>query len=182
METFLGFRGGLNENKSPLNPVLSEAKRGPVLAGIHPVVASAALPVSLMRRQRASAMKTINLLAAATALVMAATPAFAANWNFVEESINSTVFYYDVDTIKRSGNQVTVWEKWDHSRNKTEKSRQQLLQQKYDCSERRRTLLHSSTYSPDGKVETVTWETSQQISEPIVPETISEAMLEAVCR
>ena len=39
-----------------------------------------------MRRQRASAMKPINLLAAATALVMAATPAFATekdeNWQY----------------------------------------------------------------------------------------------------
>ena len=31
LETFLGFLGGLNENKSLLNPVLRATKRGPVL-------------------------------------------------------------------------------------------------------------------------------------------------------
>ena len=182
METFLGFRGGLNENKSPLNPVLSEAKRGPVLAGIHPVVASAALPVSLMRRQRASAMKPINLLAAAVALVMGATPAFAANWVYVGSDINLSVWYYDADTIQRSGNLITVWKKIDTSRDKTEKRSQNISRQRYDCSKRTVTFLNSTSYYPDGTIKSFTWETYEQETDPIIPESMAETMLEAVCR
>jgi hypothetical protein len=58
-------------------------------------------------------MKPINLLGATTALVLAATPSFAANWIYVISG-RGTDHYYDADTIQRSGNQVTVWEKLDH--------------------------------------------------------------------
>ena len=74
-------------------------------------------------------MKPINILAATTALVMAATPAYAANWVYVLTDSNGTVRYYDSDTIQRSGKWVTVWEKSDHSRDKTVKEREKKIHQ-----------------------------------------------------
>lgn len=127
-------------------------------------------------------MKPINLLAAATALVMAATPAFAANWIYVTQSNVGTVSYYDVDTIQRSGNQVTVWEKWDHSRNKTKKERETRIHGRYDCSERTITSLNINNYFPDGKIKSVNLETYEQKADSVIPDTSAEKMLEAVCR
>ena len=126
-------------------------------------------------------MKPINLLAAATALVMAATPAFAANWIFIGESANKSVAYYDIDTIQRSGNQLTVWVKTDFSRNKSVKYRETKIRRIYDCSERTINSLSSITYYPDGKSDSYTWETFEQKAEPIAPDTMGEAVLEAVC-
>jgi hypothetical protein len=126
-------------------------------------------------------MKPINMLVAATALVMAAAPAFAANWVYVTTHANGADYYYDSDTIQRSGSQVTVWRKLDHSRNKTVKYREEKSQYRYDCSRRTYTLLNIITYYPDGKVESFTWKAHEQEIESVVPETVSEAVLEAVC-
>ena len=153
----------------------------PFLAGIYPVLALAALPVSLMKRQRASAMKSINLLAAATALVMVATPSFAANWVLVGESDSKSVHYYDVDTIQRSGNQVTVWERSDNSRDKTVKHREIRSRRIYDCMERTVTLLRNTVYYPDGTNQSYNYEKEQE-TDSIIPGTMGEASLEAVCR
>ena len=127
-------------------------------------------------------MKPINLLAAAVALVMGATPAFASNWVYAAETDANTVIYYDADTVQRSGNQVTVWEKWDHSRDKYEKRRQRIIQNRYDCSERTKTLLNGASYYPNGKIDTYNFKTYEQEADSIVPDSISEATLEAVCR
>jgi hypothetical protein len=126
-------------------------------------------------------MKSINLMAAVTALVMAATPAFAADWIYVTTNVHGSVLYYDADTIQRSGSQVTVWEKSDHSRDKTTVWREAKDRYRYDCAERTRTLLHSTNYYPDGKVESLTYETYEQKVRPITPDTVGEAQFEAVC-
>jgi hypothetical protein len=86
-------------------------------------------------------MKPINILAAATALLMAATPSFAANWVYIGATNTGTVFYVDTDTMKRDGNLVTVWVKWDHSRDKTFKLRETKSRFRFDCAERTVTLL-----------------------------------------
>jgi hypothetical protein len=58
-------------------------------------------------------MKRIKLITAAS-LLTAATPAFAVEWVYVTSNTSGTDIYYDADTIRRSGDQVTVWERWDH--------------------------------------------------------------------
>lgn len=124
-------------------------------------------------------MKHIKLIAAA-ALVMAATPAFATNWVYVTASRDFAFYYYDSDTIQRSGNQVTAWEKTDYSRDKTVKEREKMTRYRYDCAERTRMFLSSTVYYPDGTNESFTWKYEQNFR-PMVPNTIGEAMLEAVC-
>ncbi len=124
-------------------------------------------------------MKSIKLIAAA--LLLAASPAFAANWVYVTTDTDGTVYYYDADTVQRSGNQVTVWEKWDHSRDKTIKERERKRQYQYDCAESTSTLLHSIIYYPDGTVRSVAYKTYEQEADPIVPDTIGAVGFEAVC-
>lgn len=125
-------------------------------------------------------MKHIKLIAA-TALIMAATPAFAANWIYNATSPNGAVYYYDSDTILRSRNQVTVWEKHDFSRDKTTKKSETRARYRYDCAERTSTLLQLSNYYPDGKNESFIWNTSEQEERGVIPDSFAEKMLEAVC-
>lgn len=122
-------------------------------------------------------MKHIKLIAA-TALVMAPTPAFAANWVYVLTDGNGTVRYYDSDTIQRSGKWVTVWEKWDHSRDKTIKERERKIRFTYDCVQRTSGNLSAFYYYPGGKIKTFDFKNEQS---PLAPETVGEAALEAVC-
>jgi len=95
-------------------------------------------------------MKHIDLIAAA-ALVLAATPAFAANWVYITSVKSGTFHYYDADTIRRSGNYVTVWEKRDHSFDKTVKARETKTQIRFNCAERTLTVLDFTKHYPDGK-------------------------------
>jgi len=125
-------------------------------------------------------MKPIKLIAAA-ALVMAATPAFAANWVYVATNDVGSDYYYDSDTIQRSGNQVMVWERWDHSRDKKTKERERKVRFRYDCAEKTSTLLDVIMYYPDGTNGSVTFATYEQKPHPLAPETAGEDKLEAVC-
>ena len=125
--------------------------------------------------------KLISISVAATALLIAAPPAYAANWIFVTDSINNTRFYYDLDSIQRSENQITVWEKKDHSRDKTIKQRETKSRSRYDCAERTVTILNINSYFPDGKIEALTLKSYEQETVSIPPESVFEFMLEAVC-
>jgi hypothetical protein len=125
-------------------------------------------------------MKHIKLIVA-TALVLAATPAFAVDWVYVSSDSTGTIYYYDADTIRRSGSQVTVWEKEDASRNKTVKYREQKIQSQFSCSDRTYRLLSFVTYYPDGKKISYSLDTYEQKVEVIPPDTIGETRLEAAC-
>ena len=125
-------------------------------------------------------MKHIDLIAAA-ALVLAATPAFAANWVYITSVKSGTFHYYDADTIRRSGNYVTVWEKRDHSFDKTVKARETKTQIRFNCAERTLTVLDFTKYYPDGKTETTTVPRYQHEVQSVIPDTIGETILKAVC-
>ena len=74
-------------------------------------------------------MKSVDLIRATMtlAIALAATPALAVNWVYFTSNLNGTSFSYDADTLRRSGDQVTAWERWDHSRDKTEKLRERQV-------------------------------------------------------
>ena len=126
-------------------------------------------------------MKPINLLGAAAALSLAATPALAANWVYVDTLNSGTDIHYDADTIRRSGNQVTVWDKLDHSRDKKFEERERKRHYRYDCAERTITLLAAIAYYPDGTNKSFTWQKYEQKTRAVAPDTLAEITLEAVC-
>jgi hypothetical protein len=124
-------------------------------------------------------MKHIKLIAAVT-LVLAAAPAFAANWVYVTESESNAVFHYDNDTIQRSGNQVTAWVMGDHSRDKTVKKRETKDRIRYNCAQKTLTVLQQIKY-PDGRSETLIVKPYEQEEFAVPPDSVADAMLEAVC-
>jgi hypothetical protein len=128
--------------------------------------------------------KSIGTSAFLGAMCIAVTPiapAYAANWVYVTENEKNAVYYYDSDTIRGSGNQVTAWVKVDHSRDKTVKAREALTRYRFDCADRTWTLLSTTDYYPNGKTETFTWETYEQKEIAVVPDSVMEGVLEAVC-
>ncbi len=127
-------------------------------------------------------MGNATLISAACFALMPIAPAYAANWVYVATNTNKADWYYDSDTIRRFGNQITVWVKIDHSRNKTVKYRETLVRYRYDCADRTSTALQLTDYYPDGKNETFIWETYEQEEQAVAPETVIEGVLEAVCR
>lgn len=125
-------------------------------------------------------MKLKNTITALV-LVMAETPAFAAEWIPVFIDTQKVIYYYDADTIRRSGNVVTVWEKRDHSRNRTVKYREVKGKRSYNCSARTSILLSVIVYYPNGKVESDEFPDYAQTTESVAPDTAGEDILEAVC-
>ncbi len=125
---------------------------------------------------------TSTLLGAMCLGLMPIAPAYASNWVYNAKGPDGDVIYYDSETIRRSGNQVTVWEKTDNSRNKTVKQRETRTRYRYDCAMRTHTLLQLTYYYPDGNNETFTWNTYEQEEREVIPDSFAETMLEAVCR
>jgi hypothetical protein len=128
-------------------------------------------------------MKNVRRFALAMAglATFLGTPVAAASWVYVGENSNGAVIYYDADTIQRSGDQITVWTKWNHSRNRTVRYREAKNRDRFDCEERTITLIAYTNYYPDGKVETFNIPTYGQEDDPVTPESIGETILETVC-
>lgn len=125
---------------------------------------------------------TATLLGVVCLALMPIAPAYAANWVYVTTSDVGSNYYYDSDTIQRFGNQVTYWEMVDHSRDKTVKARESKDRYRCDCAERTRTLLQATSYYRNGTSETFTWDAYEQTEAAVIPGSVGEAMLEAVCR
>ena len=124
-------------------------------------------------------MKIIKLIAA-SALAMAA-PTYAANWAFAGFE-NNIGFYYDTDTMQRSGETVTLWEKWDHARDKSVQQRTTLIRARYNCSDRTYTHLHAILYFPDGTHKTLEYSTYEQQQEKMIaPDTVGDTKLKIYC-
>jgi hypothetical protein len=129
--------------------------------------------------------KSIGVAALLGAMCLALMPiaaAHAANWVYVGKATDNVVYYYDADTLQRSGDEVTVWEKADHSRDATAKFRSKIGLYRYSCSKRTYVLISLTRYFPNGKNESSRFSPANQSEELILPDSVSEAMLEAVCR
>ena len=130
-------------------------------------------------------MRIINRTAIFTALCLAAmplAPAYAVDWVLVDANDNNTVWYYDADTLRRSGDEVTVWGKYDHSRDKTVKAKYTISLNRYNCTQRTTVLISWTQYYRNGKIDASSLKPYEQEEEQIPPNTMFEAMLEAVCK
>ena len=100
---------------------------------------------------------TAALLGAMCFAFMPIAAAYAANWVYVDEATGNVVYYYDTDTLQRSGDEVTVWEKADHSRDATEKFRSKTILSRYFCSRRTYVTISMIIYYPNGTNESFSW-------------------------
>ena len=128
-------------------------------------------------------MKYFILLTAETLALMSATPAYATDWVYVEKDASNASHYYDRDSLSRNGNQVRFWQKVDYRRVPTDKRRESVTRVIYDCAERNYRIISNVDRYPDGKTDIVEFRPEQQFltQTSIVPDSIAEALLEAVC-
>ena len=125
---------------------------------------------------------TAALLGALCLALMPTTPAYAANWVYVTiDGSDDAIIYYDSDTTQRSGDQVTVWEKWDYSGSKNSKKREMLAHTRYNCADRTYKSLYAIVKYKDGTAEAENISKKTQ-TDPVVPDTVVEAQFTAVCR
>ena len=110
-------------------------------------------------------------------------PAFAVNWVYVLTDNYGSAVYYDPNTIRRSGNTVSVLEKWDNSRNETffwkPESRAFV---RYDCYNRTRTYISGVAYFSNGRTESEQIEPHQQLAEDILQNPTWDRIAKAICR
>lgn len=111
-------------------------------------------------------------------------PAFADKWVYVLTNIDGTAVYYDPNTVRRSGNTVSVLEKWDKSRNEAfpwlpEESRAFV---RYDCYNWTRTYISGVGYFSDGRTQSEQIEPYQQLAEDVLQNPTWNRIARAICR
>lgn len=127
-------------------------------------------------------MGTAKLIGIMCLALMPISHADAANWVYADENSKGTVVYYDADTLRRSGQEVTVWVRFDHSRDATVRERYSNHFTRYNCIERTTVLVSYTNYYRNGKIQTENLKSYEQEEQYIAPGTISEAILEAICK
>lgn len=135
-------------------------------------------------------MKSFTTLTASLVLATASTTVLSANW--VEVAGNDSVsVFVDLQSLRRSGSKVKVWEKWIYTAPmpvmnsyppKTYQSRKDLVM--YQCTERRSGALQLTEYVDNDTGEVVG--TLSRVDKPslyseVIPDSIGEAILEFVC-
>lgn len=128
-------------------------------------------------------MKAIRAVADAVtclALIYGA-PAYAAEWVYVNKTSSGAFMYIDAKTIQREGDHVTVWERWDLSRDKATKERQRIVLNRYDCIARTSTVISLIVYYPDGTSQSTDRKPYEQEALRIVPGSMAEFTMEALC-
>jgi len=122
-------------------------------------------------------MKPISLLGAATALVMAATPAFAANWVLVTYS-GKIAYEVDVSSIKQLSPDVK--RAWTRFSLKNE-IRKPLSLEEFNCRLEENRNTYSAIENGDG-LEGSPVRNKYDDWRPVAPGTVGQIMLQFVCK
>ncbi len=128
-------------------------------------------------------MRVVNssLTAGAMLICVASTPASARNWVPVGSSMNNAAAFYDPESIQRYRNYVTVWTRTDYSRNPNTKIREDITRVRYDCLSKTSTNLVIVFYYLDGSNQSAEYAPHEQTERTVVPGSMGELMLMAVC-
>lgn len=125
-------------------------------------------------------MKAKKFLIGATALICGSA-AVAEDLQFYASTNSGSLYFYDKDTIKRTGNFLTVWVFIDRSKDKTETARSERQKYRIDCSQEEVGLMAYYEYDPQGNVLK-----SNQVNYPSMvnpaPQSIGEALWQGVCQ
>jgi hypothetical protein len=117
---------------------------------------------------------------AAALFFIAVTSAHAASWLYLGEPTTNTKVSMDVDGLRRSNGQVTVWVKYDHTKDKSQKARETKQFVRIDCNARTGKALSEIKYdSGGGVIESLGAMSFREVY--IVPDSIGEMVLKAAC-
>ncbi|NTV69880.1 MAG: hypothetical protein HGA71_07015 [Azonexaceae bacterium] len=107
----------------------------------------------------------------------------AATWNVFQRAWNSSsVYFFDADTVQKQGDTVTIWVKYVRDSSlapESDGSYATAYRALYNCGKRNSQVLSSSIY--DAKGQFIRSFNRASEVEPVVPDTIGEEILKAIC-
>jgi hypothetical protein len=115
------------------------------------------------------------------ALIFVATPASAANWVYAGENTFKSAWYYDAETIQRTGSKVKVRLKIEHPQDDKAGRAETKENSIYDCDRKQITIVYFQVLYKDGEKKVFDVPLSQQLPANVVPESIWDTTLRAVC-
>ncbi len=129
-------------------------------------------------------MNTATFFAASLGItsVLFTTSAKAENLIYVSTDASGSNFYYDSETIKKTGNKITVWMIQDAKNDKTVPHRTYKARMILDCQLETSTRLQYVTYSASGvMLQSETIPQHQRSEEGVIPGSIGAAFMQSLC-
>ncbi len=126
------------------------------------------------------------------ALILVITPSsvWASEWDFVLTTTSESSVFVDISSVKdlkavpyqRPFEVRQAWVKYDHTNDKTEKSRFSIRMRRYNCDAETSNLIQLTSYSADGSVMfSHTFKDYETDYSPEVPDSVGYAIFEIVC-
>lgn len=105
--------------------------------------------------------------------------AYRQEWVDYAEDLNGTKYLYKTDSVKRIAGNVEVWEKWDHSKDRSVAYRTTLRLTRMSCASKMVMTASSVNYDRTGRVVS----SSEMASDYryLVPETVGMTLWEELC-
>ncbi len=110
--------------------------------------------------------------------------AIAANWVFIAQSVGGTSYFVDTQSMQKSGNSVTYWEKVNYSDRDKYGDLSSKVQYTANCARREKIMRYSIFYDDTNNAGNITT-SGPAINpqwNPVPPESVSEGVMKFVCR
>jgi hypothetical protein len=124
-------------------------------------------------------IKPVKLLIATIGLSLGSA-AIAEDLVYYNRGANGTVAFYDRETIRRNGNQVTVWTFMDESKNKSVSYRSVRIKWIFNCINETSGLISIAYYNSNGSVVDSAFSEYPEMT-PVIPQSFGASLFEAVC-
>ena len=125
------------------------------------------------------AMKSVKFLLAAVGLANGSV-LFAENLIQYDIASGGGIYYYDIESIKRNGDRLTVWVMVDESKNKSVTYRTARLKWMVDCSDETLGLMLFAYYRANGTLFR-TQSTNYPDMTPVIPGSVGASLFKSVC-
>lgn len=107
----------------------------------------------------------------------------AANWGIFSTYTKDTIYFFDIDTVNKSNDTVTLWTKSVNDENAPNKTGFYSLASRevYSCSKRTYLTLTSTSYSKDHTFIETYNAPSNNSETAIIPDSVADGLLKEVC-
>lgn len=109
-------------------------------------------------------------------------PTYAFEWTAILKDETGTIYYFDVESLARYGDEIVVRQKWDHSKDSTTDQREKILIIRYNCVEKTQTEHHIFVTYPDGSSESYQVPEHRLRKMPVSDNKVGGRLLSVACR
>ena len=124
-----------------------------------------------------------KVLAFAFSFCMVTLPTYAANWVYVGENTSGNIYFIDKSSLQKDRNSVTFWYKVNFKQRSSQGDLSEKNQYTFNCHRREMIFRYITTYDDiDNGGRNTSSFVPRDKWEPIIPETVTWAMMMFVCR